>query len=211
MRFDSIRILESNGIALPFLGEQPETWDLTLFANDRSLTLPIQARDSIDLPINREFDVGLPSPSSTLSIRASGLARAAVRFFDQPLPAADNMHGAADNWGLASQLQLRASDRNRAYTVFYSVRCLTGRVTSLIAHSQAISITRAALAPLLNTRDLPDDIALTLFIRQMEAHGHRLREVQSEHLVWEGARDIRSTLSRLRPPAEGNAPNAGHK
>lgn len=197
VRFHSIRVREAHGVDIPLVGEQPEQWELTLTANDQSLSVPIDARDATDISIEQEVDVELPSPSTTISVRASGLAKALVSFFDQPLPATENSHGASDNWGIDAQVQLNAGDRDRTYTVFYSIKCQVARASSVISRRQAINVIHEALSPVVDSKNVPEDIALTLFIRRMESVGYRLKEIQPDLLVWEGRRNIHRTVHEL--------------
>jgi len=197
VRFHSIRVREAHGVDIPVLGEQPEQWELTLTANDQSLSLPIDARDGADRSIEQEVEVELPSPSTTISVRASGLAKALVSFFDQPLPSTENSHGASDNWGIDAQVQLNAGNRDRSYTVFYSIKCQIARVSSVISRKQAIEVIHKALSPVVDPKKVQEDLALTLFIRRMEAAGYRLKDIQPDLLVWEGPRNIHRTMHEL--------------
>lgn len=197
IRFHSIRVREAHGIDIPLVGEQPERWELTLTANDQSLSVIIDALDAADIPIEQEVDVELPSASTTISVRASGQAKALVSFFDQPLPATENSHGASDNWGIDAQVQLNAGDRDRTYTVFYSIKWQVARASSVIARKQAINIIYEALSPVVGSKDVPEDVALTLFIRRMESTGYRLKEIQPDLLVWEGRRNIHRAVHEL--------------
>jgi hypothetical protein len=197
VRFHSIRVRESNGVEIPLVGEQPERWELTLTANDQSLSIPIDAQDGADISIEQEVDVELPSPSTTISVRAGGTAKALVSFFDQPLPATENSHGASDNWGIDAQVQLNAGDSDRTYTVFYSIKCQIARTSSVISRKQAIDTIHEALSSALDSKNVPEDVALTLFIRRMESLGYRLKEIQSDLLVWEGRRNIHRTVREL--------------
>lgn len=197
VRFHSIRVRESHGVDIPFLGEQPEKWDLVLTANDQSLSFTIDAQDGADIPIEQEVDVELPSPSTTISVRAGGTAKALVSAFDQPLPATENSHGASDNWGIDAQVQLNAGDGDRQFTVFYSIKCQVARTSSVISRRQAINFIHEAFSPVVESKNVPEDIALTLFIRRMESLGYRLKEIQPDLLVWEGRRNIHRTVREL--------------
>jgi hypothetical protein len=193
------------------VGEQPEQWELTLTANDQSLSVTIDARDGADIPIEQEVEVELPSPSTTISVRASGLAKALVAFFDQPLPATENSHGASDNWGIDAQVQLNAGDRDRTYTVFYSIKCQIARASSVISRRQAINVIHEALSPVVDSKNVPEDLALTLFIRRMESVGYRLKDIHPDILVWEGPRNIHRAvheiLNRKNKTTRAKAPN----
>jgi hypothetical protein len=197
VRFHSIRVREAAGVE--FLGvEAPETWDLILTANDQSVSVTIEARDNADESIDEEVDVELPSPSTTISVRSSGHARSlGGEFFEDTLPATENSHGASDNWGIDSQVQLDAGDRDRTYTVFYSIKCQIARTSSVISRTQAINVVQEALSQVASSKSVPEDVALTMFIRRMESAGYQLKDIHPDILVWEGPHDIHRSVQRL--------------
>jgi hypothetical protein len=197
VRFHSVRVREANGVPHPF-GEFAENWELILTANDQSIALDIEATDGADISIEQEVDVELPSPSTTISVRASGVARVLIgEIFDAPLPPTENSHGASDNWGIDAQMQLSASNREHSYTVFYSIKCQIARVSSVFSRRRAIEIMTDALSSVVAPKDIPEDVALTLFIRRMESAGYHLKEIQPDMLVWEGRGNIHRTVQDL--------------
>jgi hypothetical protein len=197
VRFQSVTI-DDAGINHP-TGIFDEDWALSFMANGQVVNMPHrQVPTGAIIALGLEVDADLASPSATIQVSSSGQHLSGGIVIDQ-LPTASVTLGAAENWGFGSVLSLSASNSDRGYTVTYSIRCRTERraVTSLISREQAVSIIRRELESVMDAKSIPEEAALSLFVQRTESWGFRLKEVQSDLLVWEGRRDLASILARV--------------
>lgn len=181
-----------------FLGEHQ--WRLTISVADQSRTWrDDRVRDGSNFNLGFSFEVDLPDPATTFTVRATGFEDQNI--IDHALPVAERTHGAGDNFGIGASHQIQGTNGDFSYSVTYSISCATEAVQSVIRRAAVVDMLSG---PLLehSRREVGEDGSLAYFIHHMQTRGLRLRHVEREFLVFEGSTSVlqvaRQTFRRLR-------------
>ena len=143
--------------------------------------------------------VDLTNANTTISIKSSGFEDDSTSAND-PLPPAEQTHGSADNWGIGATRQLTGSNNDFHYTINYTVTCLQQKQLSVISRQDAIATVGQRIASMGVTTTMRDDQLLTAFINKVSSRGLELKAIETDLLVWEGARSIGQLARDVFPP-----------